>query len=480
MTGFGKLLRTVIRHSQLKYMTVAQALNFDVSYISKWTSSDVLPAARNIDAICSLCGKLCAENITEQEAASLRRILGVGDACALSLQISECLKAAYERDLEARRKVQGVPQESRVSTEYSRVDLPKILQQHRKQSDTVQLYVVARLYDLSFDDYIFLMDLEYLLLRLNFTTARIRYFVEEGEGSRPLRGNIALMNLLLIHGLDVEFYSVKARCCGLILCVEDVVLYSAQMMYREKWNLEQITCDRRAVNAMVEYIHWELYPLRIPLVQRLPDICESGVTPQQDLLSLREDLVISGQLNLLLLDEEMLTYLLEHTAGLSPLLRRMIPRKQAIYRNRLERGETVRMLLYRSALEQFVYEGRMVLMGQELSVPLEMRVQILDSILMFMTQHTGLQVKVINQYLVDEIKHSRLPDYMLSRTVGYFYASSLSTTQSVSRIRSNTLLHLVRDTLERIWEEKLIPLRPSCEVFSEYADICNELILLDL
>ena len=43
---FGKLLKHLMAAAELKYYTLAQELQYDVSYISKWTGGQMLPAEK--------------------------------------------------------------------------------------------------------------------------------------------------------------------------------------------------------------------------------------------------------------------------------------------------------------------------------------------------------------------------------------------------------------------------------------------------
>lgn len=485
VTRFGKLLKELMKLADLKNAALAQSLNYDVSNISKWTASNKLPSARSIEKICRVCGQLCASRTLLHEE-QIRSLLGetAEELRAMEELISRHLYKAYERDLQERYVAMESQMTARAvpacnKTEGKRQQLYKLLQEHRTVSERVTVYVVARLYDLSFDDYIGLMDLHYHIQKLNFASVKIRYFVEESASLSRAQCGVGLMNLLMLRQMDVEFYSVKARCCGLAVCVEDLALYSAQMIYREKWTLETLCTERESITAFVQYIRWELYALRIRLFEYIPEPSEHMDIIRYEPFSLREELSISSQVNQLIVDDSMLSYILERDCSLPPQVCECMLKKQQRYMERLQHGESVRLLLYRSALDQLIYQGKLALGGYCVQIPLERRVQILESVWSQLSRFSQLQIKIIEGYLVDEIKHECLPDYWMSATGGVFQAYGPGGQRMIHCIRSQPLSNVIRNTLEQIWEEKLLPLGSATDTFCTYMDICNELVFLN-
>lgn len=51
MNTFGETLQQIILHSGVKYATIANAVEYDISYISKWVNGKTLPSPKNIEMI---------------------------------------------------------------------------------------------------------------------------------------------------------------------------------------------------------------------------------------------------------------------------------------------------------------------------------------------------------------------------------------------------------------------------------------------
>ena len=50
---FGKCLRTLIEKHEVKEQALADAINYNVTYISKWLNGAKLPSEKNVDRIIS-------------------------------------------------------------------------------------------------------------------------------------------------------------------------------------------------------------------------------------------------------------------------------------------------------------------------------------------------------------------------------------------------------------------------------------------
>lgn len=50
---FGKCLRTLIEKHEVKEQALADAINYNVTYISKWFNGAKLPSEKNVDRIIS-------------------------------------------------------------------------------------------------------------------------------------------------------------------------------------------------------------------------------------------------------------------------------------------------------------------------------------------------------------------------------------------------------------------------------------------
>lgn len=103
MATFGKCLQNLIQRAGLKNLTIAQAVQYDVSYISKWISGKMLPAQKNIIDVTQAIADCVTEACFDDEGKIKRQWqeYGVGDikdSKELSFKIADELMDAFNSE----------------------------------------------------------------------------------------------------------------------------------------------------------------------------------------------------------------------------------------------------------------------------------------------------------------------------------------------------------------------------------------------
>lgn len=73
---FGECLKNIIELGDIKQLALSAALNYDVSYISKWIHGVKLPSKKNIEQLCSDIAEFLAENISTEKIPAVLEYLG--------------------------------------------------------------------------------------------------------------------------------------------------------------------------------------------------------------------------------------------------------------------------------------------------------------------------------------------------------------------------------------------------------------------
>lgn len=89
---FGRELERALLVSGVKNYTVAKALNYDVSYISKWISGKMLPSKKNADRICAAAAQTICSQISEEKMEEMAKQYGVA---ADTDRLTEALTAGF-------------------------------------------------------------------------------------------------------------------------------------------------------------------------------------------------------------------------------------------------------------------------------------------------------------------------------------------------------------------------------------------------
>ena len=88
---FGKTLEKFLLTSNVKNYTVAKALNYDVSYISKWISASALPSKKNADFVMETIAETISGQVQAEYLENLCRSLGVTDRNLLKKALQESI-----------------------------------------------------------------------------------------------------------------------------------------------------------------------------------------------------------------------------------------------------------------------------------------------------------------------------------------------------------------------------------------------------
>lgn len=62
---FSELLRELIHHSGIKNQSIADAVGYDLSYISKWLGGKMLPSERTIDATVQAISQCISDSLND-------------------------------------------------------------------------------------------------------------------------------------------------------------------------------------------------------------------------------------------------------------------------------------------------------------------------------------------------------------------------------------------------------------------------------
>lgn len=93
--SFSIQLEQLLLQAGIKNATLADALNYDISYISKWVTGSALPSRKNIERVLTAVSILVADQSDTEAKESLRISMGVQNDDALRDFIMDSLRDAY-------------------------------------------------------------------------------------------------------------------------------------------------------------------------------------------------------------------------------------------------------------------------------------------------------------------------------------------------------------------------------------------------
>ena len=103
--GYASTLKRLITFTQAKFISLADVVGYDVSYVNKWSNGTKLPSSRYVERINEEMGQYFAELITKQkkEAKFFKTFPISENTDDLGFEIGQYLCAAYRTTLNQNR-----------------------------------------------------------------------------------------------------------------------------------------------------------------------------------------------------------------------------------------------------------------------------------------------------------------------------------------------------------------------------------------
>lgn len=267
--------------------------------------------------------------------------------------------------------------------------------------------------------------------------------------------------------------------CGLVISVENLFVYNAQIYYSGNWALSSFMHIRDEVNAFCDVLKSGILSIGRELFEIHDSTAPESFDSMRHIFGSLEDRMLISSIDYFLLNTEVLTYLLDELGTYEDELKKFCIKKHHVNLKRLEKEENIRCVIYRDAFDKLVYQGVMRLIGLEIVIPMDLRFRILQYMDGILETYPNLEIKVVDNFLVDEIKHKPLPNLYLSPVSGFFLMAPLQGVYQFCYLKNKHLKSSFSKTFDLIWDNKLVPLVSGKHVIKEYLDICQEVLFYE-
>ena len=476
MSCFGKEFRKLISLFHLKYSTVAGATQYDASYVSKWINSDIMPSARSIPQICSSIANLIITSSSQEQMDEFCAQNGLpagADVETIKEHIIKLLTDAFRQDESMRQ----YPGKDKTATPGDRAQVLRLnLQQLSEQSSELNLTVLGDLATIRVEDIIFLMDLLNEANELPFQSGSINLLVstESIEQSEDARLMVSLMNLMMITSkLHLQVNHCPTRQTGLIIAT-DTLLYQAQCRTDTGWLLESYTFEAEEVRRRLLAIQSTILPTSRSIYTRHPLSApvSEGDNAANVFWNNREKQII-GMFDTLYCEEAQQKRLLRN----QPELAAACLRQHKLLLRMLDGGLEHQCVVYREALDSLAYQGSVCIAGREVQLSATERFAFLQGLARLLDEYHNLKIRVIDGFVVDEIKHHPLPNIFLSRGTAAFLSFPKNGERDYCLVQSAKFRKAMDRMFNHLWEQNGVKHFDVREILDEYFDFCQDLLL---
>lgn len=471
---FSKLLEQLIATAEVKHLTLAQALQFDVSYISKWVSGKVLPAERTVeDTLKKLCDCLveAASEIGEEKLYIEYRVTSREDL----------IKAVFDNLLAEYRYVQEVQRQNGnniapIISYYPEISMKDFLlkMQHPVLRRVKSLNVMAAIDLLS-------MEGEYRMQAVSLNTDPIdsgteytypdvhfSLLIDLNKAQEDIvKNTVFLSNMVAYLGnVDFKLYHGKFAQGKAMLVVLDEFSVTGMLVRRDM-------CTSVTVCEGANYAR--------PLYDVIQSVCTREAMVFQKIQM--KKLLVDGYIQSLLSPnrEWMVTQITEHFLPSDlfielldhPAMQKAGYDKDTLmYIHKLTQvvlKEKVQILMTATTISDFVVAGRIDFFGEAITLNYEQRIKIIKYLYEIVQVPGDAEIRMIKDPLTEDFQKRMYPTVFLSVSRGYVrilpdLSKKVQTGGSVLRINAKEMMNTYKKFFEVIWEREAVLLHTREEI----------------
>ena len=456
---FGKTLEKFLLTSNVKNYTVAKALNYDVSYISKWISASALPSKKNADFVMETIAETISGQVQAEYLENLCRSLGVTDRNLLK-------KALQERLSEAYCAASGQAQQSRYFNNAAFSVRPD--GKHTLTSELVgsgdpfnrekplRIAVMADLFAMERKVKLSLAGIENSRFRIREKCDGIRmdFIIDlDGLSGKEVYDVILLIHLLTHYSLtDFQLSYSRGAAGKLVFAVENRWAEASVLGGRRQFLCTSSVTELKTVNGLYEAILTEQDPDRMIFQTADMDDMLRSREYIRALLS-REEKWLIGHVTEHLLSKELFERLSEEIFGQQPEL--LCEGKRAHALTCSAAGQNgIELMIYDTALTDFVMTGEVDFFNHKVVIPPEERKKQLQHMRSLLAETQGLQVKMVRGGFSDDFKYITNPCMFLSGDIDCLRLENGCYSNNLLPVKDKSLQKVFHTFFEEIWNNR--------------------------
>lgn len=452
---FGKRLEQLLLLNNIKNATIAQALSYDVSYISKWVTGKAVPSKKNLERVLGTITDVIFGQASDENLQVLYQHFGVKTDDALRTAIVDMLRNAYFDATGERNDTLYANNAALKAVPRGQYSLMRDYATELAGNEENHLVIMADLFSLDHISKLQMAGIEERRFRIDEKkkNMKINYIVD----LRSLDGDSVYDMILLIHMVtcfsktDFHLYdspwaqgkvmiAAKDSFAGITLIGKDKQ-FMCTTSTKEKKTVEEL------YDNLCEYMN--------------PDKSVFMSTTMEHMLLCHEYLhgLLSGN------SRWLMGHLTEHVlpSGLFEKYSKICFGQEALIWKEAERAHMltskmtrkcqVKVLVYDSAFVTFMLTGEMDFFNHKIILPPEERKEVLMYIRQVIADMDYPSVKMVKEGFSDDFKYITNPCFFLSSSHGYLRLDNALYEDNLMLLKDVSVRLKFDQFFERIWSE---------------------------
>ena len=451
--SFGSELERLLLLTEIKNATVSEALNYDVSYISKWTTGKAIPSAKNIDKICSVVSELAVTNGSDEGIENLLSQYGVENRTVLAEAIKETLVGAYA-------DATGKFNESKYMNNAVFKAAPKgmysLLVDYEDSIDKKQpmeIAVMADIFSLDHESKLKMAGIQdhRFIIKDKNDDVKLNYVIDLNS----LDGNSVYDVLLLTHMManfsrtDFRLYYSDLAAGKLMISVKEKFAGVSLLGRNHQFMCTTSMRDRMAVEEIYNSIRDSIEQDKVLFFATDMKSLLESYEYLQTLIS-QDTRWLIGHITEHFVSPELFAELKEQGFGDNPQATQEAERAYIVASNAI-RNNQLRMMVYSSAFVDFALSGELDFFNQKVVLTPQQRKRELMHIRELLQSMDGEHLKMMNGGFSDDFKYVTNPCMFLADSLDYLRLENLQYENNLMLIKDNRARLIFDNFFENIW-----------------------------
>lgn len=452
--AFGTELEKLLLTSELKNSMVSNALSYDVSYISKWTTGKAIPSAKNVDRVCSVISALAVENGSETGIQTLLSAYGVENREILVKAIKETLLNAYA-------EATGTFNESKYLNNSVFKASPKgkypLLVDYEDMLDrnqAMEIAVMADLFSLDHTSKLKMAGIEdhRFIIKEKNEKIKVDYIINLAS----LDGNSIYDVLLLTHMMtnfsrtDFRLYYSEMAAGKLMMSVKEKFAGVSLLGRNKQVMCTTSTRDKGSVEDIYNGICENVDPDKVIFFATDMESLLVSHEYLQTLIS-QDARWLLGHITEHFVSPGLFAELKEQCFGDNPEAAREAERAYLVGVNAI-RNNKMRMMVYSNAFVDYVLSGELDFFNRKVILTPQQRKKEIAYIREQLCQIGEDRIKVLNAGFSDDFKYVTNPCMFLADSLDYLRLENLQYENNLMLIKDEKARQIFDVFFEKIWQ----------------------------
>lgn len=450
---FARQLEELLLEAGIKNAAAADALSYDVSYISKWVTGKALPSRKNLEKVLETLGGLIAGQDDPVILQKLQTRFGGIECSALRSAVTAALRDAYydatgeiSESLYVNNAVLRVMPQGRAS-------LLDAFTQALESGEELHVMVMADLFSL---DHVFKLQLAGIeAQRFRMHRQRRQLHIDFIIDLQALDGSSVYDVILLIHLMthyslcSFRLFSSNWARDKLVVAVQGHSAGITVLTGDNQLLCTTTTREKNAVNEVCDSLSDLIDPDKRLFLTTSMDNMLSSHDYLHNLLS-RNNRWLVGHVTEHFLPEDLFRRLSADIFGPAADTASEAERAYLLSANALRKNHT-RLMLYHLAAVNFALSGELDFFNRKVLLPPEQRQEVLLHIRELVQNTSSDHIKLVKDGFSDDFKYITNPCLFLSDSASYLRLENTMYCDNLLLIQDDAIKRVFNTFFEKIW-----------------------------